>query len=134
MEDIKQEVPELNEEQKKDLLKILLKRTLEDNKNEDIDNPRKIETLKRLKELYEKKYDFKVGDIIRWKNQMKNRKLPEYNEPVILLEILENPIVNSNEQIGSTYFNENNDIKVGLIKENSLLTFYFDSTRFELYE
>jgi hypothetical protein len=134
MEENKLEVPEMNEEQKKDFLKIILKRALEESKTENVDIPKKIETLKQLKELYDRKTDFKKGDIIKWKGQLKNRKLPEYNEPVIILEILENVIYNSDEQIGSTYFNEPMDIKVGIIKDNSFLTFHFDSSRFELYE
>ena len=98
------------------------------------DNPQKIQLLKQLSESYAKKYDFKVGDIIKWKRKLKNRKLPEYDEPIILLEILETPIYNIDEQMGSTYFNEKIDIKIGIIKDNSFLTFYLDSTRFEVFE
>jgi hypothetical protein len=134
MDEKKQELIDLNEDQKKDLLKVLLKNALEDNKKEIIDNPQKIEILKELRNSYEKKYDFKVGDIIRWKNKLKNRKLPEYEEPIIILEILDEPIYNTKEQVGSTYFNEKIDIKIGVIKDNSLLTFYLESARFELFE
>lgn len=134
MDEKKQDLISLNEDQKKDLLKVLLKNALEDNKKENIDNPQKIEILKELRDSYEKKYDFKVGDIIRWKNKLKSRKLPEYDEPIIILEILDEPIFNINEQIGSTYFNEKIDIKIGIVKDNSFLTFYLESRRFELYE
>ena len=134
MEEKKQEQIELNEDQKKNLLKVLLKNALEENKKESIDNPQKILILKELRDSYEKKYDFNVGDIIKWKNKLKNRKLPEYDEPIIILEILDEPIFNVKEQIGSTYFNEKIDIKVGVIKDNSLLTFCFESARFEPFQ
>lgn len=127
------EITELNEEQKKDLLKVLLRKALEDKKNQALDNQNKAELLVKLKELYEQKNEFKVGDLIRWKDKLKNRKLPDYNEPAIILEILEQPMFDTKEEIGSTYFNERFDIKAGLYRDDTLLTFYFDSNRFQKY-
>lgn len=134
MDDNSQNMPEISEEQKKDLLKMLLKKALEDKKNQTLDNAGKIDLLKKLKTLYEEKNDFKVGDILSWKKQLKNRKFPDYNEPIIVLEILAEPIFDQSVEIGSAYFNERNDIKAGVYRDDTLLTFYFDSQRFEKME
>lgn len=133
MENNKQSL-DINDEQKKELLKVLLKKALEDKEKENADIPSKIELLKELSKSYQKENDFKVGDIIKWKEQLKNRKLPDYNEPVIILEIIEEPFINEKEQFGSMYFNEKLDIKVGIYRDNSLLTFHFDKQRFEQFE
>jgi len=97
------ELIELNEDQKKDLLKVLLRKALEDKTNQALNNQSKAELLKKLRELYETKNDFKVGDLIKWKSQLKNRKLPDYDEPLIILEILTEPIYDNKEVVGSTY-------------------------------
>lgn len=133
MEDNKPSL-EISDEQKKELLKVLLKKALEDKEKENADIPGKIELLRQLSQSYQKINTFKVGDIVKWKDQLKNRKLPDYNEPAIVLEVLEDPIVNTKEQFGSTYFNERFDIKVGVYRDDALLTFYFDKQRFDLFE
>lgn len=134
MEENKQELPEITEEQKKDLLKLLLRKTLEDKNSSTNSNEEKIELLRKLKELYEKENVFEVGDIIRWKNQLKNRKLPDYNEPVIVLETLADSLFDQSKELGSAYYNEKNDIRVGIFRDDTLLMFYFDSNRFEKFQ
>lgn len=134
MEEQKKDIQGLNEEQRKDLLKLLIKQTLEEKKTVVEDAPNKITLLQQLRESYEDKNSFNAGDVVRWKNKLKNRKLPDYNEPGIIIEVLKEPIINSNEPFGSTYFYEKYDIKVGVLREDSMLTFLFDSSRFELYK
>lgn len=125
---------EINDEQKKELLKVLLKKALEDKEKEDSDIPAKIELLKQVAIDYNKENRFECGDIVKWKNHLKNRKLPDYNEPAIILEVLTQPIINASEQFGSTYFNEKFDIKLGIYRDGALMTFYFDKNRFEPFE
>jgi hypothetical protein len=134
MEDNSQNMPEISEEQKKELIKILLKKALQDKNNQTHDSDEKIEFLKKLKSLYDKKNDFQVGDILIWKKQLKNRKFPDYNEPIIVFEILEDPIFDQKDGLGSPYFNERNDIRAGVYRDDTLLIFYFDSQRFEKLE
>ncbi|MGL4500441.1 MAG: hypothetical protein ACRC8Y_02075 [Chroococcales cyanobacterium] len=43
------------------------------------------------------KESFKVGQIVRWKNNMKNRKLPYKNQPAIVVAVLNEPIINNLE-------------------------------------
>lgn len=134
MEENKQELPEISEEQKKDLLKLLLRKTLEEKKSSSSSNEDKIELLKKLKNLYDKKNVFEVGDIIRWKPQLKNRKLPDYNEPTIVLEVLAEPVLDDSKEVGNAYYREKNDIRVGVLRDDTLLMFYFDSNRFESFK
>jgi hypothetical protein len=80
-----------------------------------------------------KKNLFQVGQLVKWKENLKNRKLPYQNQPAIVVEILAEPITNNQEESGSTYFGETLDIILGILVEDTFLTFYYDRRRFEPY-
>lgn len=133
MADREKEIIKLIQESKSELsenlIKSLLKRVEES--DEIIDINEYIDNLYRLKEVYETSNEFKAGDIIVWKEGMKNKKLPKYKQPCIVLSVLDNPIIDTNKDPGSTYFGEILDIKVGMIgPESEFLTFHYDSRRF----
>ncbi|MBD2006107.1 MULTISPECIES: hypothetical protein [Cyanophyceae] len=81
-----------------------------------------------------KKESFQVGQLVKWKENLKNRKLPSKNQPAIVVAVLDEPITSSEEESGSPYFLETLDIVLGvLVDNNTFLTFYYDSRRFEAY-
>ncbi|MGV6831283.1 MAG: hypothetical protein ACWA5P_06960 [bacterium] len=41
---------------------------------------------------YKKSYNFEKGDIVRWKQGMRDRKIPLEGEPAIVVEVLDEPI------------------------------------------
>ena len=50
---------------------------------------------------------FVPGQIVRWKSGMKNRKLPAYGEPVIIMDVLNPAVYPPDEDLaGSNYFRE----------------------------
>ena len=93
--------------------------------------------LKKLKyacEDFLKKESFQVGQLVKWKKTLKNRKIPYENQPAIVVTVLDEPITEGKEESGSPYFREPLDIVLGIIDdENTFLTFYYDSRRFEAY-
>lgn len=80
------------------------------------------------------KHTFKVGDIVRWKEGLKNRKVPNEKLPAIVVEVLDKPIYDEKAEVGSTYFREPLDIILGMIIKGDLITFHYDSRRFEPFE
>ena len=128
---------EMKSSDSKELLKSLIHDALSDNDSEKVNLTTK-EKLARLKECRDSlniQYNFKSGDIIKWKKNLKNRVLPEYDEPVIVLEVLENPIYDNGEETASTYFKEPLDMIVGYIAdEGELISFYYDSRRFQPFK
>lgn len=46
------------------------------------------------------------GMLAQWKPGMKNRKTPDYDTPVIVVEVLEQPIIDTTFDSGSVYFRE----------------------------
>ena len=82
-----------------------------------------------------KKESLAVGQIVKWKNYLKNRKLPHKNQPAIVVNILDEPITSTDNESGSPYFLEKLDIILGIMSDEGIfLTFYYDSRRFEPWE
>jgi hypothetical protein len=90
--------------------------------------------LKSACKNFVRKESFEVGQIVKWKENLKNRKLPHNNQPAIVIAILDEPVISTDNQSGSPYFLETLDIILGIIvDDDSFLTFYYDSRRFEAY-
>lgn len=95
------------------------------------------EDIAQLREAYNnfsRKETFEVGQIVKWKKHLRNRKLPDQNQPAIVVNILDEPIVNQEGDPGTPYFLEKLDIVLGIMVSNgTFFTFYYDSSRFEPY-
>ena len=87
------------------------------------------ELLDRFTRMNEKKA-FKPGDIVDWKPGLKNRKSVG---PFVVVEVLPTAIMSTDESSGSAYFREPLDIILGFVYNGALVTFHFDSRRFQLY-
>ncbi len=78
-------------------------------------------------------HTFEVGQLVKWKPSLKNRRLPEYGSPAIVQEVLEVPIREDDQKPSSSYFNEPLDLVLGVFQDDTFVTYYFDSRRFEPY-
>lgn len=92
------------------------------------------EELKEAYDKFQKGYEFNPGMLLKWKNGLKNREYPKYNEPAIIMEVLAPPIQNQEEESGSAYFREPMDLIMGVKIGDKFLTFHYDGRRFEPYE
>src|SRR5690242_15649896 len=88
-----------------------LSRIAEQMANERVDaivrnrTPHAVEELrKRCAAYHAPAEDFKVGDIVRWKDGLKNKRTPPYDVPAIVWEVLDEPRVNPADSGGSQYF------------------------------
>lgn len=98
-----------------------------------IDVEEHISTLQSLSAAYKDSNSFKVGDIVQWKEGLKNKKLPHYDEPCIVVEVLGKPIIDKEAPLASPYYGEKLDIKLGILGPNGeFFTFYYDKNRFTL--
>lgn len=74
-----------------------------------------------------------VGDLVVWKPLLKNRVRPAYDEPAVVIEVLDKPVRNTEADPSSTYFREPLDIVLGLLDDDDeILVYHFDSRRFML--
>ncbi|WP_449428485.1 hypothetical protein [Rhodanobacter umsongensis] len=74
------------------------------------------------------------GMLAQWKPGMKNRKTPDYGVPMMVVEVLEQPVIDTTFESGSIYFRERLDIVLGFLDEDEeFCLLHYDSRRFEAY-
>ena len=87
-----------------------------------------MQTLKQALEALNQKNTFKPGDIVGWKPGMKHKRS---EGPFIVVEVLDEPIINTNAEAGSAYFREPLDLVLGSFIGGDFVTFYYDSRRMQ---
>ncbi len=74
------------------------------------------------------------GMLVQWKPGMKNRRTPDYDAPMIVVEVLDPAIIDSTFDSGSVYFRERLNIILGFVDEDDeFYMLHYDSRRFEPY-
>ncbi|MFP4077132.1 MAG: hypothetical protein ACLFTD_11735 [Halochromatium sp.] len=81
---------------------------------------------------------FKPGDLVCWKPGLRNRRVPAYGTPAVVLEVLDPPIADSERESGSAYFREPLSLVLGLFWDQDpgrgdFVIFHFDGRRFEVW-
>lgn len=105
-----------------------------DSLNASKDDDSAIQELKKSYEAYISNESLSTGDIVSWKTGMRNRTLPNYRQPAIVIERLQYPIFDESQNAGSQYFHEPLDLRVGFLDDNNqFVTYFYDSRRFEKY-
>jgi hypothetical protein len=98
-------------------------------------NEEMAERLRRAHEQWNRKHDFKTGQLVKWKKGLRNKKSPGEGEPAIVMEVLPVPVCDQSNGAGTAYFRENLDVILGVLDgEGDLVSFHFDSRRFEPWE
>lgn len=99
------------------------------------------EKIKELKErasrlFYDKPESFKQGAIVVWKEGLKNKKYPEYDEPAyVIKDLLKEPIISPEDESGSTYFQEQLDLVLAILDDDDDFTiFHYDHRRFKVIQ
>lgn len=86
--------------------------------------------------LFSQTHRFAPGDLVTWKPGLKNRRIPRYGQPAVVVALLEPPGLDQEEESGSTYFREPLDLVLGVVWDRDpgrgeFVTFHFDSRRFQ---
>ena len=78
----------------------------------------------------------KAGKLAQWKKGLKNKRMPRYGEPAIVLEILAEPVIDEENGGGSSYFREPLNLILGFIDEDDgdFVIFHYDKRRFEPFQ
>lgn len=79
---------------------------------------------------------FAPGDLAAWKPGLKNKRIPRYGHPAVVIEVLATPVLDREDAAGSTYFREPLDVVLGLLLDEGpargeLMTFHYDSRRLQ---
>lgn len=112
----------------------IIKKTLRARNREPFDSDKVDEQIKQISGCAAALIDiedFQQGDIVFWKDGLKNRKFPLYGQPGVVVEYFSDEKIVSDEGGGSQYFRELLNIRIGFIHEDGdFVTFYFDPHRF----
>jgi len=86
--------------------------------------------------LFTQPHRFAPGALVTWKPGLKNKRQPRYGRPAVVIEVLETPLHDRDDEAGSAYFREPLDLVLGLIWDTDpgrgeLMTFHYDSRRFQ---
>lgn len=94
--------------------------------------PERVSLLRQLFDSYCTPQEFAVGDLVVWKDGLKNRRMPEYSVPGVVAEVLDTPVLDEHKEAGSAYYREPLTIKVGILDptDDELLFWHFDGARF----
>jgi len=92
--------------------------------------------LRERYQLFQRVHDFAPGDLVTWEAGLKHKRFPRYGQPAVVLEVLATPVLDHQDEAGSTYFREPLDLVVGVIWEEDpgrgeLIAFHYDSRRFQ---
>jgi hypothetical protein len=96
-----------------------------------------VSTEKELEQKFaaflKKSEKFEVGDIVKWKEGLKNKKYPKEGQLCMVLKELEKPLVQDTKDSGSPYYMEPLDLVLALLDDDSdFVIFHYDKRRFEL--
>ncbi len=87
-------------------------------------------SLDELYASYTTKQPLAVGDKVRWKKGLLNRRGGRDQE-FIGVKAFEVPVFNSEDSSGSAYFREPLTIRAGTIKQGTFVIYYLDGDRLE---
>lgn len=120
---------------KEDIINALVSKLEESKEDKEINLEEYTKLLLETLTSYNKSYEFKVGELVVWKEGLKNKRVPKYGRPAVVLEIFEKPIIDEDAPLASRYYREKLDIKLAFLdSENELVTFHYDSCRFKPFE
>ncbi len=94
----------------------------------------------RLQTLYQRltngrEKTLRPGVLAIWKPGLKNKRFPAYGHPAIVVELLDPPLLDHEEEAGMTYYREPLDMQMGILhRDGDFLVYHFDSRRFQPYE
>ncbi len=77
---------------------------------------------------------FATGDLVTWKQGLKNGRYPQKNYPAIVTRIYETPLSRSDMESGSNHFREPLDLVILVDTGDEVSEFHVDSRRFKPYE
>ncbi len=92
-------------------------------------------TLRARRQSLLQAHAFAPGDLVTWKPGLQNRRLPKYGEPAIVLQVLSEPVLDTEKESGSAYFREPLSLVLGVLldegnRRGDFLAWHFDGRRF----
>lgn len=86
--------------------------------------------LQRIARTLDEPRDYVKGDLVVWKTGLQNRTIPDGDDPMVVLRVLESPVFDEQSPVGSPYFHEPLDVIVGYFaNDGTMVPAYVDGRR-----
>lgn len=129
------EIMKANNSTEKEYLLEEIDKLIQNIELQNIQNSNNISEIKNRYEIFSQIQEFKKGDIVVWKDGLKNRTVPYYEQPVIVVDVLKEPVISLTDESGTPYFREPLNLIIGLIDEdNEFHCFHLDKRRFQIFK
>lgn len=90
------------------------------------------DALSTMYQRYQEPSTFVVGDIVRWKKGMKNKKMPKNDMKCVVTKVMNPPIIGDLDNPGSQFFREKLGCVLGFLdSDGDFMEYHFDASRFE---
>lgn len=82
---------------------------------------------------YLQSHPFSRGQLVKWKQGLKNRARPDYGQPAIVIEVLTGQHIDGTNDSGSPYYREPLNLILGTLapEDGGFVIYHFDISRFE---
>ena len=78
---------------------------------------------------------FKIGDLVQWKQGLKNRSFPAFGEPAVITQVLDTAVYDPSETDScSPFFREPLTIVIAVLQDGNLRELHADGRRYELFQ
>jgi len=95
--------------------------------------PRTLQQLRDRHQLLCAVEPFQPGDIVTWKEGLRNKKHPEAGTAALVVKVFDHPLYDTAAGAGSPYFNEPLGFVIGIIDDDGdFLCFHSDPRRFTM--
>jgi hypothetical protein len=89
------------------------------------------ERLRDALDAYRTHRVFRVGQLVRWKPGLRDRKHPPEDQPAIVVEVLETPVTDTSTDASSPYFKNIYDLRCGVLVDGGFYIYYMESARLQ---
>jgi len=111
------------------LVRALIASRSKSEKN-NLSKEEKIELLEKRYSAFSDKEVFKPGELIKWKPGLRNKGGLKYDDFAIVVDVLQDPIFDTEKDSGSPYFKEPLDMLVAFLdSDNDFIVLHVDSRR-----
>jgi hypothetical protein len=90
--------------------------------------------LKKASISYDDVHSFAKGDLVTWKEGLRDRVHPEPGWPAIVLNVFFDPVVDPVQDSQSASFRRQFDMLCGVVIDGAMYTFHFESRRLKKFE
>jgi hypothetical protein len=124
-----------NDDEVRKIANAIKKLIGDDSRESSLDGKQTIVYDQKVKLFLTEEPPIEPGDLVTWKNGLKNKKYPPENTPVCVIDVLSSPAIKDDRDSGSPYFREPLDLILAVADDDGdLMLYHYDRRRFQVHQ